>query len=67
MGEANQTPSGSQLNNSKTSQEPWKYVPGVYLKRADDATIPVEVQSIIRRKDPGLRHRSLRLGTLAFS
>ena len=38
--------------HSKTTHEPWKYVPCVYLKCADDATIPVEVQSVLASKIP---------------
>ncbi len=39
--------------HSETSQEPWKHVPSVYLKCANDATIPIQLQTMFAEKIPG--------------
>ena len=39
--------------NTKTTQEPWKSVPSVYIKTANDAVIPVELQTMFANKIPG--------------
>ncbi|KAL8894999.1 MAG: hypothetical protein Q9207_008340 [Kuettlingeria erythrocarpa] len=38
--------------SAKTTQEPWKQVPSVYLKTAQDAVIPIELQDMFALKIP---------------
>lgn len=52
--------------NFKTSQEPWKYVPSVHLKWADDATIPLALRSKFAGKIPGCAIEVCNSGQLPF-